>query len=323
VKVDRVCWPISVSGNYESRPAALIDALDKRAPLNALREFHGRAALPGRRSWGSLLTRSTSTDSSAVLSPLFLRSELHTATWIDLYDDWSLAPEMNHGVRGLARMGYRELRRVAPDALITVNTAYMRDMLSPLPAVVIPNGVDPLIASCPRAESAASRLVMIGNFFDGRTDWDLMAELVRSNPADQAVIYGVTDSVVARLARRGVTAGPQVLLRPRTPLPEILQSLGPTSVVAIPHRVWDYTMSQDLMKAYQAVAAGIRIILPAELAPPTIPLEYLYLLGPGADIGVVMSDALAGGQIDDVARREFAAANSWDIRASQIEELLS
>jgi hypothetical protein len=323
LRSDRVCWPIAATGTSESRPQALVQALAERNLTFGPRAYHGRTPGPGRRPWSALLRASQEDGRSVVLSPLFLNSEMHAARWIDLYDDWSLAPEMNPAVRALARVGYSKLRRSGSEVLVTVNSRYMRDMLSPVRALLVPNGVDPVFGDCPRANSAVSSLVMIGNFFDGRTDWDLMSQLVRVSTSDEVLIYGANEQVQKRLGERGIRETNRVRMLPRTHMLKIFEQAGPASVVAIPHVVSDYTMSQDLMKAYQAVAAGCRVVVPAPLAPPSIPIEFIFMVGPGADVGAIVTSALNAGPIAEQARTDFAREHSWDRRAAEIERHLT
>jgi hypothetical protein len=241
-----------------------------------------------------------------------------------MYDDWSLAPEMSARVRAIARLGYRSVERLRGDVAVTVNTPFMRGKLAAARPVLVPNGVDPRMCDWGSTDrDDTRRVVMLGNFFEGRTDWELLERIARSPSAQEVRIFGANDRCIELAGRLNDRMAEQrVKCFPKTPMREIAARLGRRTVVAVPHLVSDYTMSQDLMKAYQAVALGCRVLLPVELIPRPIPKEFVV----GAGLGVNVDDCLEAlfleRPVSNEERREFAINNSWNARARQIAGLL-
>lgn len=323
----RLCWPISHPSGFDSRPAALASALSQQGVLAfSATEYHGRLDARSdfeRRAYQSLVWRSRSSTRAAVLSPLFLASEVENSMWIDLYDDWSRAPEMRKPIRQLARFGYRRLRARRASSPVTVNSIYMRDKFAMIDPLIVSNGVDPLLADSRHAIlDDIRRVVLVGNFFEGRTDWRALARIFRS-PADEILVFG-SNSEIANLAGEAnrERGRPVVRCLPKTPMIEIAKHVGTRTVFAVPHLVSDYTMSQDIMKAYQAIALGCRVVVPMELLPPAIPVDHALTYGLGADVGSVIAASFRLPAITEADRLAFTAENSWDQRASVIARFL-
>lgn len=319
----RVSWPVADARTYESRPASLVRELEALGLFQVgTYERHGRGA--GATPLSELLfDRSAEAVPTAILSPFFLPARLQSAFWIDLYDDWGRAPEMSRPAKAMARRGFRALRRAHTRGLsapVTTNSVYMRDKFAELRPRVVPNGVDPSLATISTDPTAEPALVFIGNFFPGRTDWGLLREMALSTSRPKR-FYGLTEAQIERL--RGTLGGASdVELHPKTPLEVLASSLGSESVIAIPHVVNDYTMSQDLMKAYQAVALGHRVLLPLELVPPSVPLEFCTVISPGVEITALVEGSFRGAFPTSPERASFADSNSWRSRAEQIGSLI-
>jgi hypothetical protein len=88
------------------------------------------------------------------------------------------------------------------------------------------------------------------------------------------------------------------------------------AALLIPHTVDDYTLSQDAMKAWDAIAVGTPVV--ASPLPPVITWPPgLAVIGADsqafvAGVRSVLSGHLAAGR---TARLEYARANGWDTRA--------
>lgn len=309
---------------FDSRPAALIRELVNigALPIGDV-EHVGRV----RRGLGAVLDavellRRMDGPPSVVLSPLAFRREARSGLWFDAYDDWSLAPEMGRGVKLLSRIGYSSLRSVADDALVTVNSEFMADKLASVAPILVPNGVDPALADWRLpSHDVTRRVLLLGHFFRGRTDWTLFENILSSRVAEEVIVVGTGAAVRERVARAS-TSGATVKLLPPTPLSGLSQWLGRCTVLAIPHCVSDYTMSQDLMKAYQAVALGIPFVVPNALWPASIPRELGLVFEIGTSVDDVLASAFTWERLDLRGRRAFCQDNSWRRRAELVAEQL-
>ncbi|MET8272473.1 hypothetical protein [Streptomyces sp. NPDC005096] len=160
----------------------------------------------------------------------------------------------------------------------------------------------------------------MGNFFPGRTDHELLTQLALSPAAEEVVIFGCSEEVSTRL--QPLISGRQVRLLGKRPLAEIARIVGSKTVLAVPHVVSDYTVSQDLMKAYQGAALGMRVLLPYELFPAGLGPDQALALGPGVKVDDVLDGAFARGGLNPAEVDAFMANNSWERRAQQVRELL-
>lgn len=329
MKVEKVCWPVKRPGAYETRPAALISALANEGLLSpdVRYQYHGRPdpeSEYAHRPLKSLASRDRSQDKTAVLSPFFLPSMIGSAVWVDLYDDWSLAPELGLKSRLFARASYRAVRRC--ECLVTVNSAYLAGKFADRRPAIVPNGVPASFGRhyTNRAGDDRRRLVLIGNFFAGRTDYDLALAMMRSTANDEVLVFAADARLDAAISKVNTERGTQhVRSLPKTPMGEIIATFGERTVVGIPHVVSDYTLSQDLMKAYQSVAAGSRFVLPFQLRPEAINEDYMGGIGIGADIDRTLDHLYRLPPLDAEEVSAFVSRNSWEARASRVMDLLS
>jgi hypothetical protein len=262
---------------------------------------------------------------AAVLSPVFLAGNRGGIDWIDLYDDWSIAPNINRYYRLLAAIGYRQVRRRETTAsVVTVNSQYMANLVLPTPTVVVPNGVNSGLGEVELEGPGHPRLVVLGEFFPGRTDYGLMETLALRSEFQDVVVLGPgeaprTRELLGRIAeeRAGVTV--EDWIEPE----EFGRVLGPGTSVLIPHLVSDYTLSQDPLKAYQAMALGVKVICPRLLWPPGIGADFALLLDHGIDFDAVLGDFLARPGPDGGWRRRFVERHSWEARAATVAKALT
>jgi hypothetical protein len=104
---------------------------------------------------------------------------------------------------------------------------------------------------------------------------------------------------------------------------ELASAAGPNTVAFIPHVVSDYTLSQDLMKAYKYLMLGLRVICPRLLWPEVLPIENVYLVDFGSDIEKSIPEWLRGTpNLDHHSRILIANNHSWTARAKQLSSKL-
>jgi hypothetical protein len=328
--IDKVAWPVHPdrrTGN--TRPEKLVSELQKMGLVceHSVTITHGRqnvlkkplsAAFPGLDLPSA---RSSNGASLAVLSPVFLANLRSSAHWIDLYDDWSLAPDINPYHRALASYGYRRLRtRRAQAAVLTVNSRYMANLLRPLEPLIVPNGVDEDLAHIVTTGSDASRLLVLGHFFPGRTDFDLFTHIARRMEFDEVVVCapGRSREMMAALTGLHSFIGSRLRVHDWMTSDTLATVIGARTVALVPNRVRDYTASQDLMKVYQLLALGVKVMCPRLIWPDAVDRTYGLLLEYGVNLDDVLADWIELGPPTPEWRGAFAADNSWATRAAYI-----
>jgi hypothetical protein len=329
--IERVAWPVPAGrGRGYTRPEQLIGSLSEKGLLDQHCAYvaHGRTKdglagvvdrfAPGRQLSGSLAA-------TAVLSPVFVGPASADAAWIDLYDDWSIAPNINPYYRLLASRGYRALRATAGEVgLITVNTSYMANRLLPLETVRVPNGVDPDLAEIQPQGSSARRLILLGEFFSGRTDFETIRKFACRTEFEEVVIGapGASKEMAAVIRELESARGSRLQVHRWIPPAELGQIVGERTAVLVPHVVSDYTLSQDLLKVYQGLALGARVICPRLLWPESVDATFGLLIDRGIDLGLVLADWLDAGAPTRDWRRRFAEQHSWATRGETIAAAL-
>jgi hypothetical protein len=326
--IQTVAWAVPPGSSALNRPTRLVAALAELGVLdpNALRLYHGRTAEePGhRRSFALLpgLSLTTSEDIAA-LSPLYLAGPLHNVRWVDVYDDWSLAPDINALYRNISRLGYGLMRHRRWNGLRTANTPYMAAKIGG--AHVVPNGVEQHWSLENRGQDDTKTLLMLGHFFRGRTDISLMAAALDSPVVDRVVVGGPgSDARILGLLESRQQRDPQRFrVVPWMTAQDIAAAAGPNTVALIPNVVDDYTMSQDLMKAYNFAALGLPMVCPASLLPSAIPQDLSVPLNPGDHLDTALNTALRREHGNGAERSEFVRENSWMERAQEIAQHLN
>lgn len=259
-----------------------------------------------------------------MLSPVFQLGNLHgPPAWRDYYDDWSLAPDINAVHRAYSSHSYRGARK-SSSGLITVNSAYMAGKLRLSERSIIPNGVDKALGEHPSTGDSARRLILLGHFFAGRTDLKLLREVVDAGEFDEVVIGGLRESnPLYEEFLSCVAKCPEKKIVSHLCLDELPSIIGERTVALIPNAVSDYTVSQDPMKLYIFLALGLNVIVPLQLVPHSIPIENIYLVGPGSGLGGGLKDWIDRAERTDlIQRKKFAAENSWQTRAEAIADRL-
>lgn len=326
-----VAWAVQPGATALTRPRRLVAELEKLGAVDhdASYIFHGRTAeRPGQKRSSALpgLSLSSSRD-TAVLSPLFLAGHRRPAKWVDLYDDWSLAPDLRPHSRVLAGLGYRQLggRAAGDTGLVTVNSRYMARKLSSVSPLLVPNGVDRDLAVVKTTGDAKRRLIVLGHFFSGRTDYDLLRR-VALLPAIQEVLIGGPGKdprMVTLMRDLRARRGDSLVVREWLDADALGKAIGEQTVALIPNKVSDYTLSQDLMKAYTFQALGVPTLCPSMLWPEKLDSEHAYLTGHGDRLEDHFAQWLAAARPDQAWRDNFVNQNSWRSRAAIIAEKLS
>lgn len=328
--ISTIAWAVQPLSQTENRPRRLVEELTL---LGAIRDpryiYHGSTSpQPGhvrapRLNPGAALR---TVPGVAVLSPLFLGTDISRAAWVDLYDDWSLAPDIHPVNRAIAYAGYRKIKdwTGSRNFPMTVNSTYMANKVGK-GAVVVPNGVNADLWQYETSGSEANRLIILGHFFKGRTDFDLIDRVVRTGIFEQVVIGGLgTDRSALNLVHALQEDFPGRILVENwiTPL-ELAGYVGENTVSLIPNVVSDYTLSQDLMKAYTFLGLGLGIICPRMLWPSHLPIEDVYLVGHGDKLAAHLKSWLAQRRVSVDLRQDFCAEHSWAQRAQKIVEVLN
>lgn len=249
--------------------------------------------------------------------------------WVfDAYDAWDLSPL----VRGRRRQravtnGYRAAARFAD--VIFANTEFMAQRMEGLGAAK----VSMLQNAAPHIDYAAGRrenpdgepyLLYIGRIHE-RVDAGLLAAVADAFPLVPIRLIGPVE--------RTPDGWPALIARPNVGLEgqivgERLHSiLANATALLLPHRVDDYTRSQDAMKAWDALAVGTPVV--ATPVPPVVGWPAgLATVGPDRDTFIAgVRSALEGDrEADRELRLRFARENGWDARAATairvIEEIL-
>jgi hypothetical protein len=328
--INRVAWAVPPGAKAGTRPARLVAELVK---LNALVPdsryfFHGRSASAGySESVGVWRPFSKNVGDSgrsnlALLSPVFGARAVQDALWVDLYDDWSLAPDINLWHRTIASKAYRSARSTG--ATVTANSVYMALKTGAPLSNVVPNGVDDSVAELVSSGDHRRRLIVLGHFFRGRTDFDVFRAMLTSQIFDEVVIggAGMDKHMIAMLAE--VSREHPGLLRVVEWLDEAaIASLNGTRTIALlPNVVSDYTLSQDMMKIYTFMALGIPVICPRALWPSHLAPDFALLYDFGVKLDDVVPEWMDEERPSDVWRSEFARSNSWKERARKVIRIL-
>jgi hypothetical protein len=256
---------------------------------------------------------------------VFLAGAKSPARWIDLYDDWSLAPDIHPYYRALAASAYRRVRKESSMiSTVTVNSKYMADRLRPLKCAIVPNGVDERLAYIHGSGSDSARLLILGHFFAGRTNFELLAQVALRREFNDVVICapGASKQMTAVLGELRQKLRSRLHIYDWLDDRALAEHVGARTVALVPNCVRDYTLSQDLMKVYQLLSLGVRVICPRLLWPEGIDREFGLLLDHGMRLDDVLADWIEGSPPSQDWRAAFVASHSWASRARSVSSLL-
>jgi glycosyltransferase involved in cell wall biosynthesis len=235
---------------------------------------------------------------------------------VDAYDAWDLSP-LVRGERRLRAVadGYRAAAGGAD--LIFANTRAMQDRLGELGAPdvrLLPNACPPLEPGPSTAGRQPAGLVYVGRIHE-RFDAELAGAVAAALPDITVTIAGPVERMPVGWS--ALVARSNVRLPGRVESEAAREMIGAAAALILPHRVDDYTRSQDAMKAWDSLAVGTPVIStpippadgwPAGLAEVCRDTEAFVAAARRAAGG-----ELAAGRADRLA---FAADNQWSARAA-------
>lgn len=235
---------------------------------------------------------------------------------VDAYDAWDRSP-LVRGERRLRAVsdGYRAAAAGAD--LVFANTTAMRDRLAELgarDARLLPNACPPLDPRPAPADDRPAGLVYVGRIHE-RFDAELAGAVAAALPETTLTIAGPVER--EPVGWSALAARSNVRLPGRVEPRAAREMIGAAAALIVPHRVDDYTRSQDAMKAWDAIASGTPVIstpLPPADGWPTGLAEVC----PNTDAFVAAARRAVDGQLEAgrADRLAFAAENQWSARAA-------
>jgi glycosyltransferase involved in cell wall biosynthesis len=237
----------------------------------------------------------------------------------DAYDAWDLSPLVRGPLRRrAARRGYQAAARHAD--IVFANTTFMLERMRRLGARnvrILPNGApDGWGASETPAPDREARptLLYVGRVHE-RLDVDLLVRVAHEVPEAEIAIRGPVERIPP--AWDALADIPNVSVRGPIVGADLRQALSSAAALLLPHRVDDYTRSQDAMKAWDAIAVGTPVVGTA--VPPLSgwPAGLALVVSDGRSFVAAVRDILAGAMEGSRAERlSYAAANTWSVRAA-------
>jgi len=181
-------------------------------------------------------------------------------------------------------------------------------------------GVPPpatMFAGVPAAAPRSTDALVVGyaGALDAWFDFDLLAAVARLRPGWRFEIVGGLENAAA--APRGLS---NVVFHGERPHREMPERRSRFDVEIIPFRLSPLTHATDPVKLYEAAAAGRAVVAtPMESLQP-LAERGLVRLAATPEAFVAAIEAAAAESPDAAARRrEFAAANTWDARAAELD----
>ena len=261
--------------------------------------------------------------SAAVLERIESGPALVTA--FDAYDAWDLSP-LVRGRRRLSavRRGYSVAANRAD--VVFANTRLMRDRLAGLGArraVWLPNACPEIPPGTPATPPYLAYVGRIHERFNVALAL-AVADALAGDPNQEAIlrIAGPIEREPAGWAALARHA--RVRLEGPLPSAQARTFVGAARALLIPHTPSEYTRSQDAMKAWDAIAAGVPVIStsvpPADSWPPG-----LALVADDAAGFAAAAMAVLGGRLDGSrqARLDHASSNRWQDRARTALDVLA
>jgi len=165
---------------------------------------------------------------------------------------------------------------------------------------------------------------MLGHFFPGRTDFELIKAVVDADAFECVVIgapgsSGAMSEIVEYVRSR---IGEKLIVKDWLNDEELAAMAGSRTVALVPNLVNDYTLSQDLMKVYQFCALGVPIVIPRLLWPRHITMDFAFLVDYGVDLSVNLRQWVDSTAARPISRGTFISEHAWSRRAGMIAELL-
>ena len=247
-----------------------------------------------------------------------LRRSSGLATVFDAYDAWDLSP-LVRGRRRLdaVRRGYSAAAARAD--MVFANTNYMRQRFESLGAARVmwlPNACLEARAGGPGAVPYLAYVGRIHERFDVRLTLAVADALTES--ADHSAQLRVAGPV-ERVPNGwdAVVRHPAVRLEGPLPGNRARELIAAARALIVPHTPDDYTRSQDTMKAWDALAAGVPVISTSVPPADTWPAGLAVVCDDPEGFAAAAMDALAGRFARSTrARIEYAKTNTWRDRAN-------
>ena len=238
---------------------------------------------------------------------------------LDAYDAWDRSPLVRGGRRRRAVVaGYRAAGAHAD--LIFANTPTMADRLRGFggrDVRVLPNAAPiPVRVTADRESS----LIYVGRIHE-RFSCALVAAAADALPHVAIRILGPVERRPAGwddlIARANVRTGPPL------PWPAAREAIGRSHGLLVPHLPDEYTRSQDAMKAWDALSVGAPV-LSTSVPPADAWGPELAIIADDPEGFTAGARRLVAGDLDPgrEARLAFAAANSWQARATSVVDAI-
>ena len=239
----------------------------------------------------------------------------------DAYDAWDLSP-LFAGHARLVREIERGYRTAARDAdLVVANTPMMADRMVRLGArdvELLPNGAP---AGIEASVEKRPDVLYLGN-----VQRRVRLELLHA-AADAAGAVGGTLRIVGQMQDQpdgwNTLISRQAVVYVGHRVGHALEDeLSSAAIGIVPHRVDDYTRSQDAMKAWDYLAAGLPIV--STSVPPATSVTGLAAIAddPESFSALISKLLRSRSSVNVLDRRALATAHSWDQRASRLCELV-
>ena len=244
----------------------------------------------------------------------------------DAYDAWDLSPLVRGSLRLRAvRDGYRAAARFGD--VIFANTPFMADRMQTDGARsvhLLPNGapdsIDLEAGQGSGPPGARPYLIYVGRIHE-RVDCGLLRAVAEATPGATLRIVGPVERSPEGWS--ALTGLPNVECLGARRGDEARSMMAGAAACLVPHVVDDYALSQDAMKAWDALAVGTPVI--STPVPPVVswPVELATVTQDPQGFANAAHRAVAGTLPGSPERRRaFAAANTWAVRAREAVEVI-
>ena len=169
--------------------------------------------------------------------------------------------------------------------------------------------MSPFYSDTDLSEDDTKRVIVMGAFRHGRTDFGLIREVAQSDQIEELVVAGHGGAQLAASCQR--LAAARVVHYPYLNRQEVARLIGPNTVALIPHHVNAYTVSQDPMKLYQFLAFGIPVLVPRLLCGGHIRADGLIRFEHGDAVQPLLRAAFRLRSALSDWRRAFGTEHSW------------
>ncbi len=281
------------------------------------------------RAVGQLLRNFGVSESCAVVqfpywrqTALQLRTAAGTKIIYDCMDDWrhwTTEPRVS-------RFNIDEEGQLARECDLLVASSEglaVRHRAAGLDPQVIRNGADFDFFANPQAEWNKPEIRKpIAGYYGAIANWfdlDLIAEVARLRPQYQFVLVGEVHKVdVSRLQQL-----PNVHLLGEKIYREIPRYLAEFDVAMIPFKINDLTSAVDPVKLYEYLSQA-KPVVATQMAELNQAKDLILIAKNAADFASKLDQAMQDQDANRRAKRiEFARANTWSARVTQIERALS